>query len=152
MVFPQLTRACQIGIVSVALLEGIPVRRTRGGYAALKLWTSSNRHVTGNSRRTRPKPTLSAYWGPTQRAPREYQDLDQLGFEAEKPLNFTATLALVTIFQQLERYTDQQAADAIQRRADWKYALHLPLAYSGFDPSWLCSFVGTPWANRPAPP
>jgi hypothetical protein len=67
----------------------------------------------------------------------------QVSNSSEKPLNFTAILALVTIFQQLERYTDQQAADAIQRRADWKYALHLPLSYSGFDPAWLCGFRKT---------
>jgi hypothetical protein len=70
----------------------------------------------------------------------EKTKVDQVSNSSEKPLNFTAILALVTIFQQLERYTDQQAADAIQRRADWKYALHLPLSYSGFDPAWLCGF------------
>jgi hypothetical protein len=70
----------------------------------------------------------------------EKTNIDQVSFGSEKPLNFTAILALVTIFQQLERYTDQQAAEAIQRRADWKYALHLPLSYSGFDPAWLCGF------------
>jgi transposase len=70
----------------------------------------------------------------------EKNDIDQVRYASEKPLNFTAILALVTVFQQLERYTDQQAADAIQSRADWKYALHLPLSYSGFDPAWLCGF------------
>ncbi|MDD5370606.1 MAG: transposase [Anaerolineaceae bacterium] len=64
--------------------------------------------------------------------------------EVERPVNetlqFSAILALITIFQKLEGYTDQQAAEAIQNRADWKYALHLPLSYSGFDPAWLCEF------------
>lgn len=64
----------------------------------------------------------------------------QVSFSVDKPLNLTVMLALVTIFQQLEGYTDQNAAEAMQRRADWKYALHLPLSYAGFDSGWLCSF------------
>jgi transposase len=67
-------------------------------------------------------------------------DIDQGGHIVEKSTNFSAILALVTVFQHVEAYTDQQAADAIQNRVDWKYALHLPLTYSGFDPAWLCNF------------
>src|SRR4051812_36093270 len=42
-------------------------------------------------------------------------------------------LALVTIFQFLEDLPDREAARAVVVRLDWKYALHLPLEYLGFD-------------------
>lgn len=41
-------------------------------------------------------------------------------------------LALVTVFQMLEKVPDRVAAEYVVSRIDWKYALHLPLAYSGF--------------------
>ena len=41
-------------------------------------------------------------------------------------------LALVTVFQFLEKVPDRQAAEMVVSRLDWKYALHLPLTYSGF--------------------
>jgi transposase len=41
-------------------------------------------------------------------------------------------LALVTVFQMLERLPDRVAADYVISRLDWKYALHLPLTYTGF--------------------
>jgi transposase len=44
-----------------------------------------------------------------------------------------AMLALVTVFQFLEGVPDRQAARAVAVRLDWKYALHLPLGYRGFD-------------------
>ena len=40
--------------------------------------------------------------------------------------------ALVTVFQMLEKVPDRQAAEFVASRLDWKYALHLPLAYPGF--------------------
>lgn len=48
--------------------------------------------------------------------------------------------AMVTIFQYAEGVTDQQAAEAVRSRMDWKYALHLPINYTGFDPMQLCAF------------
>lgn len=42
-------------------------------------------------------------------------------------------LALITVFQFMERLTDRQAADAVRRRLDWKYALSLELTDPGFD-------------------
>lgn len=51
-----------------------------------------------------------------------------------------ALLALVTIFQFLENLPDREAATAVVVRLDWKYALHLPLGYAGFDFSCLCLF------------
>ena len=49
-------------------------------------------------------------------------------------------LALVTVFQFLERLSDRQAADAVRARIDWKYALGLELTDPGFDHSVLCEF------------
>src|SRR5437773_11509501 len=49
-------------------------------------------------------------------------------------------LMLVTIFQFLEGLGDRQAADAVRRCIDWKYALALELTDPGFDFSVLCEF------------
>ncbi|MFD8868738.1 transposase [Streptomyces sp. NPDC059590] len=48
--------------------------------------------------------------------------------------------ALVSVGQYAERLTDRQAADAVRGRIDWKYALGLQLADSGFDFSVLSEF------------
>jgi transposase len=53
-----------------------------------------------------------------------------------------AVLALVTIFQFLEDLPDREAARAVAVRLDWKYALHLPLGYRGFNFSCLSYFRG----------
>ena len=47
---------------------------------------------------------------------------------------------LVTILQFTEDLTDRQAADAVRRRIDWKYALSLDLGDQGFDFSVLSEF------------
>src|SRR5690349_22504475 len=49
-------------------------------------------------------------------------------------------LALVTILQFVEGLSDQQAADAVRSRIDWKYGLSLELTDAGFDSSVLCEF------------
>src|SRR5947209_8269487 len=49
-------------------------------------------------------------------------------------------LALVTVFQFMEHLTDRQAADAVRRCLDWKYALSLELTDSGFDHTVLSEF------------
>lgn len=41
-------------------------------------------------------------------------------------------LALVSVFQFLEKVPDRRAAEMVVSRLDWKYALHLPLSYTGF--------------------
>jgi transposase len=41
-------------------------------------------------------------------------------------------LALVTVMQYIEGLTDRQAADAVRRCIDWKYALSLELTDAGF--------------------
>lgn len=51
-----------------------------------------------------------------------------------------ARLALITVFQFMEGLSDEQAADAVRARLDWKYALALPLTDPGFDSSVLCEF------------
>ena len=42
-------------------------------------------------------------------------------------------LALICVMQYMENLSDRQAADAVRGRIDWKYALSLPLADSGFN-------------------
>ena len=49
-------------------------------------------------------------------------------------------IAMVCIFQFIEGLTDRQAAEAVQQRIDWKYALALELSDPGFDFSVLCKF------------
>ncbi len=49
-------------------------------------------------------------------------------------------LALVTVFQFIEKLPDRQAAEMLRMRLDWKYALHLPLEYEGFNYSVLSEF------------
>jgi transposase len=49
-------------------------------------------------------------------------------------------LALVLVMQYIEGLTDRQAADAVRRCIDWKYALSLDLHDSGFDFTLLHDF------------
>jgi transposase len=58
------------------------------------------------------------------------------GQHAEAPWR----LALTTVLQFAEGLSDQQAADAVRSRIDWKYVLALPLEDPGFDASVLCEF------------
>lgn len=57
-----------------------------------------------------------------------------------RPATAPAQLALITILQFAEGLSDQQAADAVRSRIDWKYALALELTDPGFDASVLCEF------------
>ncbi len=59
-----------------------------------------------------------------------------------KPGISPVILAFVTVFQFMEKLPDRQAAEALRMRIDWKYALHLPLTYAGFDYSVLSEFRG----------
>ena len=47
---------------------------------------------------------------------------------------------MVTLFPFLENIPDREAAEQVVVRLDWKYALHLPVTYAGFDFSCLCYF------------
>ncbi len=49
-------------------------------------------------------------------------------------------LALITVMQFAEGLSDRQTAEAVRSRIDWKYALSLELADSGFDYSVLSEF------------
>ena len=60
--------------------------------------------------------------------------------QIQKPISTLATLYLITIFQFVEALPDPLAADALKMRVDWKYALHLPLNYSGLDALLFCQF------------
>ncbi len=44
------------------------------------------------------------------------------------------------VLQYVEGLTDQQAAEAVRGRIDWKYALGLELSDPGFDASVLSEF------------
>jgi transposase len=56
-------------------------------------------------------------------------------------------LALITIMQFAEGLTDQQTADAVRSRIDWKYALGLEITDSGFDSSVLSEFRSRLWQH-----
>lgn len=60
----------------------------------------------------------------------------QRGQPAEAPWR----LAVVTLLQFAEGLSDEQAAEAVRSRIDWKYLLGLELTHPGFDPSVLCEF------------
>ena len=49
-------------------------------------------------------------------------------------------LALITVLQYLEDLSDEQAAQAVRGRIDWKYALSLSLEHPGVDASVLSEF------------
>ena len=57
-----------------------------------------------------------------------------------QPASTLAVLTLVTVFQYTENLSDQQAAEAIRIRPDWKYALHLARTYPGLEYRLLCEF------------
>jgi transposase len=57
-----------------------------------------------------------------------------------QPAQAPGRLALVTVLQYVECLSDRQAADAVRGRIDWKYALGLSLADSGFDHTVLSEF------------
>jgi transposase len=57
-----------------------------------------------------------------------------------QPAQAPAHLALVSVMQFAEGLSDQQAADAVRARIDWKYALALELTDPGFDSSILSEF------------
>jgi transposase len=68
------------------------------------------------------------------------QDFADLYSIEGKPGISPVILAFVSVFQFMEKLPDRQAAEAMRMRMDWKYALHLPLKYEGFDFSVLSEF------------
>ncbi len=77
-------------------------------------------------------------------------DVARLDPASEQPATTLAVLALVTIFQFVEGLPDRRAIEAIRTRIDWKYALHLPLAYPGLEYSVLCRFRQSVFNDPPA--
>ena len=57
-----------------------------------------------------------------------------------RPATSPGRLAVVCVLQFVEGLSDQQAADAVRARIDWKYALGLELDDAGFDFSVLSEF------------
>jgi transposase len=57
-----------------------------------------------------------------------------------QPAEAPARLALVTVLQFAEGFSDRQAADAVRGRIDWKYVLGLELTDPGFDHTVLSEF------------
>jgi transposase len=74
--------------------------------------------------------------GPIYTNPEFTHLFSQTGQPAEAP----AQLALITVMQFAEGLSDEQAADAVRGRIDWKYALALELTDAGFDASVLSEF------------
>lgn len=68
------------------------------------------------------------------------QDFADLYPAKGQPALSPALLALVTVLQMVEWLSDRQAAAMVVTRLDWKYALHLPLDYAGFNYSVLSEF------------
>ncbi len=65
--------------------------------------------------------------------------LDMYADEGRPAVN-PVVLALVSIFQFLEKLPDRAAAEAVVMRLDWKYALRQELTWTGFHYSDLCNF------------
>ena len=70
----------------------------------------------------------------------ENQSFADLFSTRGQPAEAPWRLMLVCIFQFIEGLTDRQAAEAVQQRIDWKYALALELSDPGFDFSVLSKF------------
>jgi len=72
----------------------------------------------------------------------EYDEADYVDlYHAEgKPAISPVLLSFVTAFQYMENLSDREAVEAVRVRLDWKYALHLPLDYAGFNFSVLSEF------------
>ncbi len=68
------------------------------------------------------------------------QDFANLFPQKGQPTVSPFRLALATIMQYVEGLTDQQTADAVRSRIDWKYLLCLELTDSGFDHTVLSEF------------
>jgi transposase len=68
------------------------------------------------------------------------EDLQDLFSKEGQPAEAPWRLALVTVMQCVANLSDQQAADAVRGRLDWKDLLGLELTDAGFDASVLSEF------------
>ena len=64
----------------------------------------------------------------------------EMEIQGQRSTQANALYALLTAFQFGEELTDHQMFEAVRRRVDLKYALHLPMNYPRFDPGVLCEF------------
>src|SRR5438132_9639791 len=87
-----------------------------------------------------PKGTLYMHIRDQLGAIYEDQSFTDLFSTRGQPAETPWRLVLVCIFQFIEGLTDRQAAEAVQQRIDWKYALALELSDPGFDFSVLSKF------------
>src|ERR1019366_510833 len=71
-----------------------------------------------------------------------YQDKQFEGLFSRRgqPAESPGRLALATVLQFTEGFSDRQAADAVRARIDWKYALGLELTDAGFNHTVLSEF------------
>jgi transposase len=71
-----------------------------------------------------------------------YSDEDFAGLYAQRgrPGESAWRLGLISVFAYVEELSDEQAAEAVRSRIDWKYALSLELTDSGFDAAVLSEF------------
>jgi transposase len=68
------------------------------------------------------------------------EDFVDLFAKRGRPAASPGRLAIVSVLQYVEGLTDQQAADCVRGRVDWKYLLGLELTDQGFDSSVLSEF------------
>jgi transposase len=68
------------------------------------------------------------------------EDFADLYSYTGQPAISPVLLSFVLIFKSLERCSNRQAANNVRFRLDWKYALHLPLDYAGFDQNVIAEF------------
>jgi transposase len=68
------------------------------------------------------------------------QDFADLYPKDGQPTISPVLLSFVTIFQSLEDLSDRKTVYGLRFRFDWKYALHLPPEYKGFDHTVLSEF------------
>ncbi len=64
----------------------------------------------------------------------------EMEIQGKRSTQANAMYAMLTAFQFGEELTDHQMVEAVRRRVDLKYALHLPMSYPTFEPSTLCEF------------
>src|ERR1700737_1418597 len=98
--------------------QDLPVIPEETARIARSLYKKANRYIWLRD-------TLGAIYKDTQFSSL-YPKIGQL---AEQPWR----LAIMSVIQYMENYTDRQAAEAMESRIDLKYALSLELTDPGFD-------------------
>src|SRR5712692_4211393 len=68
------------------------------------------------------------------------EEFEEMYAEDGRPAVNAVLLALITVFQFLEKLPDRAAASMAVMRLDWKYALRQEVSWSGFHYSDLCNF------------